>query len=124
MSHKRTRAAEIARDTVRILTEGRYVHSSGKIVEIAHLLDAAQQGTITYPPGESLPGLSVTSRETAFATQNATTLAVARGLVSERFRPVALNFASARHPGGGAVGTQGQGARPCLRRLDVGEASG
>jgi uncharacterized protein (TIGR02452 family) len=41
---------------------------------------------------------------TTFDTVNDTTLEAARKLVAEGFQPVALNFASARHPGGGFLG--------------------
>src|SRR5205823_13858109 len=43
-------------------------------------------------------------RETRFEATNETTLAAARRLAAEGHRVVALNFASARHPGGGFLG--------------------
>jgi uncharacterized protein (TIGR02452 family) len=104
MSHKRSKAAEIARDTVEILAAGRYTNRHGQTVDIAHLVEAARAGTVGYPPGESLPRFTPGDRATAFETVNDTTLEAARKLVAEGLKPVALNFASARHPGGGFLG--------------------
>lgn len=104
MSHKRSQAAAIAQDTVNILAAGQYTNRAGATVVIKHLLDAAVQGTVTYPPDEPLPKFTPTDRQTQFETVNDTTLAAARKLVADGFRPVALNFASARHPGGGFLG--------------------
>jgi len=104
MYPSRSRAAEIAQDTVQLLAAGRYANRAGATVPIQHLIEAAVQGTITYPPGEPLPRVAPSDRPTVFETVNDTTLAAARKLVAEGFRPVALNFASARHPGGGFLG--------------------
>jgi uncharacterized protein (TIGR02452 family) len=104
MYPNRSRAAAIAQDTVSILAAGQYTNRAGATVPVKHLLDAAIQGTVTYPPGEPLPRFTPTDRQTVFETVNDTTLAAARKLVADGFRPVALNFASARHPGGGFLG--------------------
>ena len=101
MGHKKTRAAEIARDTVEIVAAGRYTNRQGQKVAVRHLVEAAADGTVSYPPDASLPKVVPSARETAFEVVNDTTLAAARQLVAEGFTPVALNFASARHPGGG-----------------------
>jgi uncharacterized protein (TIGR02452 family) len=45
-----------------------------------------------------------TDAPTTFEVVNDTTLVATRKLVADGFRPVALNFASARHPGGGFLG--------------------
>lgn len=104
MSHKRSRAAEIARDTVEIVTAGRYTNRRGEAVDIRDAVEAARDGTRTYPPGEPLPRFAPSRASTAFEVVNDTTLEAARKLVAEGFTPVALNFASARHPGGGFLG--------------------
>jgi uncharacterized protein (TIGR02452 family) len=101
MYPSRARAAAIARDTVDILAAGRYQNRAGITIHIRHLLDAAMQGTVTYPPDEHLPRFTTGEKPTLFGVVNDTTLAAARKLVAEGFRPVALNFASARHAGGG-----------------------
>ncbi|MBY0459875.1 MAG: TIGR02452 family protein, partial [Gemmataceae bacterium] len=51
-----------------------------------------------------LPAFTPNGAETKFEVVNDTTLEAARRLAGEGFRPVALNFASARHPGGGFLG--------------------
>jgi uncharacterized protein (TIGR02452 family) len=104
MYPSRSKAAGIAKDTIEILAAGRYQDRAGETVHLAHLLDVAKRGTLTYPPDEPLPKFTPAERVTAFDVVNDTTLEAARKLVAEGFRPVALNFASARHPGGGFLG--------------------
>ena len=104
MYPSRSKAAAIGRDTVEIVAAGRYTNRQGQTVYIRHLVEAASNGTVTYPPEESLPRFVPTDRTTLFETINDTTLSAARKLVADGFKPVALNFASARHPGGGFLG--------------------
>ncbi|MCI0701774.1 MAG: TIGR02452 family protein [Planctomycetia bacterium] len=104
MYPSRSKAAAIGRDTVEIVAAGRYTNRQGQIVHIRDLVEVASNGTVTYPPDESLPRFVPTDRATTFETINDTTLAAARKLVADGFKPVALNFASARHPGGGFLG--------------------
>ena len=104
MYPKRSRAASIAHDTVAIVSAGRYTNRKDETVHIRHLVEAARDGTLTYPPDESLPRFVLSGTPTAFEAVNDTTLEAARKLVTDRFNPVALNFASARHPGGGFLG--------------------
>ncbi|VTR97474.1 Gp114 OS=Bacillus phage G GN=114 PE=4 SV=1: DUF2263 [Gemmata massiliana] len=104
MYPKRSRAASIARDTIDIIAAGRYANRKDETVHIRHLVEFAREGTLTYPPDETLPRFVPSERPTIFETINDTTLEAARKLVAEGFRPVALNFASARHPGGGFLG--------------------
>ena len=104
MYPSRNRAAAIAQDTVQLLAEGRYQNRHGTTVELRSLVEAAQQGTISYPPDEPLPKFTPGEKPTVFEVVNGTTLEAARKLVADGFRPVALNFASARHPGGGFLG--------------------
>jgi uncharacterized protein (TIGR02452 family) len=104
MSFKKSWAAEIARDTVAIMDAGEYRNARGEVVPVRHLIDAAVQGTTTYPPDASVPNPVPTGRETKFEVTNETTLAAARRLVASGRRVMALNFASARKPGGGFLG--------------------
>jgi uncharacterized protein (TIGR02452 family) len=104
MYPSRSKAAGIAQNTVQILAAGHYTNRAGATVLLGHLVNAAKQGTTTYPPGESLPQFTPSGNATTFEVVNDTTLAAARELVAEGYRPVALNFASARHPGGGFLG--------------------
>ena len=101
MSHSRSRASAIAHDTVEICARGRYENPAGVTVEIERLLDAAKSGTVGYPPDAPLPKFTLADLSTVFEVVNNSTLAAARQLVLEGCSPVALNFASARHPGGG-----------------------
>jgi len=101
MYPSRKKAAEIARDTIEIVVAGRYLNSRGEKVTIRHLVEAAMDGTVSYPPDTTLPNVVPSERQTVFEVINDTTLVAASQLVAEGFRPVALNFASARNPGGG-----------------------
>lgn len=96
----RNKAAEIAKDTVQIVAAGQYTNRAGETVHIRHLVDAARDGTASYPPDATLPKAVPSGNPTRFEVTNDTTLAVARRL-AEAHRVCALNFASARHPGGG-----------------------
>src|SRR5262249_57059687 len=67
----------------------------------AHALRRAVGGTIDYAPDAALPPHAPAGRATRYEVANETTLAAARRLAAAGLRVVALNFASARHPGGG-----------------------
>jgi uncharacterized protein (TIGR02452 family) len=101
MYPSRKKAAEIARDTIEIVTSGRYTNRQGQKVAVRQLVEDAMNGTVGYPPDASLPNVVPSDRQTVFDVVNDTTLEAVCKLVSEGFKPVALNFASARHPGGG-----------------------
>lgn len=101
MALSRNHAARIAQETVRILNAGRYANRAGQTVHLRHLLDAAKQGTVAYPPDTALPTVVPSANPTVFEVENETTLEAARRLAGAGFRVAALNFASARHPGGG-----------------------
>jgi uncharacterized protein (TIGR02452 family) len=104
MHLSRTRAAELGRETVRILEAGKYRTDSGVVVPIGDQLRRAVKGTRSYPPDHPLPAVPAGERATRFEVVNETTLAVAHRLASAGQRPLALNFASAKHPGGGFLG--------------------
>jgi uncharacterized protein (TIGR02452 family) len=101
MGNSKNKAAEIARDTIEIVAAGRYTNTSGQKVAVRQLVETAMDGTVSYPPDAELPNFVPSDRKTEFEVVNDTTLAAARQLVADGFKPVALNFASARHPGGG-----------------------
>jgi uncharacterized protein (TIGR02452 family) len=100
----RTQAAQLARDTVRILEARRYTNPAGAVVELGDLLDACVQGVRSYPPEHDLTAVQLGTRTTQIEVENESTLAAAQRLVQAGLRPVALNFASAKHPGGGFLG--------------------
>ncbi len=97
----RQRAASLGRETVLILKRGHYVTDSGETVDLAHQVQRAVDGTRSYPPGCELPAITPRFPPAAVEVVNDTTLARAFQMVHEGRRPVALNFASATHPGGG-----------------------
>jgi uncharacterized protein (TIGR02452 family) len=100
----RNLAADLGRETVRILEAGRYQSPAGKTVPIGDLLRRAVQGTRSYPPDQALPEVPAGSKPARIEVENETTLTAARCLVEAGLRPLALNFASATNPGGGFLG--------------------
>jgi uncharacterized protein (TIGR02452 family) len=101
MQMNRKRASELGRETVAIVEAGRYATETGQNVEIGPLVQHAVEGTKTYPPGCELPLPLSPDRTTEMQVANETTLVAARRLVDNGYKPAALNFASAKHPGGG-----------------------
>ncbi|MGP4023549.1 TIGR02452 family protein [Actinomadura sp. 3N407] len=95
-----------AQETVAILERGDYPAPSGRTVSIAESLARAVQGTVLYRPDEldallrRLPAAEPGTTTRIEATGE-TTLAAARRLCAPGTVPFALNFASAKNPGGG-----------------------
>lgn len=114
MRLSRSRAEAIALAAVEIMNDGRYTNLLGETVDIADDLRRAVAGTVSYPPGASLPRFAPGTAATRFEVTNETTLAVAERLARAGVRAVALNFASAKHPGGGFLrGAQAQEESLC-----------
>ena len=114
---KRTTLALIASETLSVLADGHYRNRSGNNVTIRKSLDACIGGTKHWRPAEleSLIASAVADSrpipQTTFEVVNETTLVGAKALVdSGDFQYVAaLNFASAKHAGGGFIkGAQAQ----------------
>ena len=101
MSLNRERAAQLGHDTLRILHEGRYTAPSGHVVVVRDLMAGAVTGTRSYPPGAMVPAATVQRHATRITVTNESTLAAAQRLTQHGDQPLALNFASARHVGGG-----------------------
>ncbi|MEU9874172.1 TIGR02452 family protein [Actinomadura sp. NPDC048021] len=95
-----------AQETVAILERGDYTAPSGRTVPIADDLAEAVRRTVLYRPGEldtlleNLPPAGPGTR-TRIEVTGETTLAAARRLRAPGTTPFALNFASAKNPGGG-----------------------
>ena len=100
----RSRAAELGQEVVRILEAGGYAAPSGHRVDLADAVRRAVAGTESYPPDRPLLPITPGDRPTTVEVTNESTLDAARRLVTAGERPVALNFASAKHPGGGFLG--------------------
>ncbi len=101
MNMNRSSAAQLGREIVRILEAGRYTNPAGEVVEIGALLKRSVEAVRSFPPDHDLPAVPPGAQQTQIEVANESTLAAARRLVQLGLRPVALNFASAKHPGGG-----------------------
>jgi uncharacterized protein (TIGR02452 family) len=99
----------VAQDNLAIIGQGSYVSPAGKTVALRELVDRSVRGTVLHRPGglEALlaarerPGQGATSTRIEITPE--TTAEAARRLVEEEREKdvVALNFASAKNPGGG-----------------------
>ncbi len=101
MAIDRVRAAELGHETLQILQDGAYTAPSGHRVDLREAIARARANTHTCPPEQEVPPIGSGQYATQITVTNASTLEAARRLVAAGHRPVALNFASARHPGGG-----------------------
>jgi uncharacterized protein (TIGR02452 family) len=99
----------IATETLRILEEGKYRAPSGQEVFIREAVSHAVRNTVLVRPADSEP---VTTAQGA-KTQGAATIEVTEETTAQAARrlasvhdapPAALNFASAKNPGGGFLG--------------------
>lgn len=101
----RNERANIAEHTLRILEKGEYIAPSGKVVRIQEFVSDAKEGTRLYD-------LSVLERTVArrslptiiSVTAETTCEAIARLHHTGSGHLCALNFASAKNPGGGFLG--------------------
>jgi uncharacterized protein (TIGR02452 family) len=98
---ERSRAAELGHDTLRILEAGCYESPAGATIAIGPAVDRARAGTCAYPPDQPLPELPPSTHATSIDVVNESTLDVVARLAAGGLRPVALNFAAAKSPGGG-----------------------
>jgi uncharacterized protein (TIGR02452 family) len=100
----RKRAAELGRETMQILEAGHYRTDTEKFVEIGELVRNAVDDTRSYPPDQPIPDVQPGTQLTRIEVENETTLMAARRLNAMGLRVAALNFASAKNPGGGFLG--------------------
>ncbi|MBD2770034.1 TIGR02452 family protein [Hymenobacter sp. BT664] len=120
----------IAQSTLAALAQGRYQSHNNQIVGLADAQRAAEAGSRLYRPTDAddllrefdQPG-GVPAEVRVYA---ATTLQAAAALVGAGGRVGCLNFASARHPGGGFLGgsqaqeeslARSSGLYPCLTQF-------
>lgn len=98
----------VAKETVAIVDRGAYTGPSGQVVSIAAEVAAAIAGTRLYRPHDfdALPTPDGAGAEVTIEVTPESTAAAARRLVErEQIAGVAaLNFASAKNPGGGFMG--------------------
>jgi len=100
MSLSRARAATIAAETERILEDGFYLNARNERVELRAHIENAVRGTTHFREGDT-PEVRFEPRETRIEVRNETTFAAAKRLEEAGLRTLALNFASAKNPGGG-----------------------
>jgi uncharacterized protein (TIGR02452 family) len=106
---KRSNRAGIAEETLAILRAGVYTNPSGRVVALGKTLRNAKDGTCSYAPEARVKVPAFPDRRTRIEVVNASTLDAARGLADKGHRVAALNFASAKNPGGGFLtGAQAQ----------------
>ena len=108
---RRSERAELARETVAIVEAGSYRSARGRTVDIAEAVRACLEATRYYPPEilqrirSKIPAPLGEGLVTEIEVVNETTLAgIARLLDAEGGPVAALNFASAKNPGGGFLG--------------------
>ncbi len=94
-------AAGYSHEAVEIIRAGTYTSMGGRHVAVADAIQQAVANTRAYLPASPLPEVTAHFEHTSIHVTNETTLNAARRLITAGQRPVALNFASATHPGGG-----------------------
>jgi uncharacterized protein (TIGR02452 family) len=107
---------ELAKETVEIIERGSYVLADGRTVDITTAVHECRTGTQFYKPEDlkrirrEVLAQPAQGFSTTFEVVNETTLAgIARLVSSGKGKVAALNFASAKNPGGGFLnGSQAQ----------------
>lgn len=96
-------AARLGRETVEIVQRRGY-EVGGRRIDLGPAVDFAVSGTREHRPEDDVPLEAPGGHDTRFEVTGETTLEAGRRLAGEGLRPAALNFASAKHPGGGFLG--------------------
>jgi uncharacterized protein (TIGR02452 family) len=101
MSISRTKAGLLGLESVTIIERGHYQAFNGQRVEVKETVKAARENTVAYEPGV-VPQVEIAgSFSTTIEVANISTLQAGKQLQENGLNPLALNFASAKNPGGG-----------------------
>lgn len=131
--NNRKKRAEVAQETLEVLEQGFYYNSQQQKIELKEVLQTSQNQSVLYTPNnfeevfqQRNNILKTKDFTTYFEVKNTTTLNAVRQLVQEDLgKVVALNFASAKNPGGGFLGgsqaqeeslARASGLYPCLEQ--------
>ena len=102
---QRQNRAQIAQETLKIIEEGFYLSPAGQTVRIRDLVTASCDNTRLHTLDETAGPAPAGGRETRVSVTAETTFEALRRLAREPAGHLAaLNFASARNPGGGFLG--------------------
>jgi uncharacterized protein (TIGR02452 family) len=101
MKIDRVKAAIIAQETLAIVRKGSYYDTYGESHNIRDDVQKSRHHTKEYAPEWKAKPMEVPRYTTTITVENAPTLQVAKNLWEEGHDVIALNFASARNPGGG-----------------------
>jgi uncharacterized protein (TIGR02452 family) len=113
---KRATRMELARQTVQIVERGSYTPPGGRVIDLVEAIRACLDATRYFSPNDlerirqDVLARPAEGLATTFEVVNETTLAGIARVLSDGQGPVAaLNFASAKNPGGGFLnGSQAQ----------------
>ncbi len=113
---KRSTHMNLARDTVKIVERGFYKLDDGRAINLAQSINSCLAGTRHFLPDDleqlrnEILSRRADANKTTIEVRNETTLAGIARLLGDGAGPVAaLNFASAKNPGGGFLnGSQAQ----------------
>lgn len=102
----REKRKQIAEETLSILKEGQYKNSKNEIIDIDNMVRKTVKNTKLVTPQDSYQLSQMVKpngeNETIIEVVNTTTLKAVQTLLEEGFENIAaLNFASAKNPGGG-----------------------
>lgn len=97
----RDAAVRMGAEALAACRAGRYTAPGGALVELGPAIARARAGTRSFSPDVAIPPPAAGGQPARISVRNESTLAAARRLHRAGLDPVALNFASARNPGGG-----------------------
>jgi uncharacterized protein (TIGR02452 family) len=97
----RSKNASLAKETIKICQAEQYTSPSGYTVDLSSTLTAAVRGTTLYSPEDIVTVKSALYTPTIEVVNETTAQAAVRLMNEGKEHIVALNFASARNPGGG-----------------------